>query len=221
MATSLTPVFPDSDAEKSLYRRLLDQDPTATLDLAQAYLEPLVHWLCVRNRNLDPHLCAEAADRAILDLLHKLHKYQPEKLRPGAYLRMAAHRDLKNLLRREQKHHKQRIPWSHVELRPDAGKYLGRENDPALSLLLDEQAAMGAIPSAVQDRLSPVEAQVLDLMLRGERKTAVYAAACGLADVPAAEQKKRVKQIKDRLKKRLQRARADHEPAPATTGPAR
>jgi hypothetical protein len=46
---------------------------------------------------------------------------------------------------------------------------------------------------------------VLELMLRRERRTAMYAAACGVADRPPKEQRRLVKQIKDRLLKRIER----------------
>ena len=43
-------------------------------------------------------------------------------------------------------------------------------------------------------------------MRLGERKTAAYALALGIADRPAAEQRREVKRVKDRLQKRLERA---------------
>jgi len=48
--------------------------------------------------------------------------------------------------------------------------------------------------------------QVLALMIDGVRETSAYAQILGITDLPEAAQRKQVKQVKDRLKKRLQRA---------------
>ena len=51
-----------------------------------------------------------------------------------------------------------------------------------------------------------MEERVLDLMLVGERSTSAYAAALGLVDRPRAERAREAKRVKDRIKKRLERA---------------
>jgi len=47
--------------------------------------------------------------------------------------------------------------------------------------------------------------RVIELMLHGERRTAVFAEAMGVAHLGKDEQKRMVKRKKDQLKKRLQR----------------
>jgi hypothetical protein len=128
-ATRLSP----EDALR-LHRELLGGDRTASNDLAEAFLEPLLGWLCATNRRAPPELCEEAAGSAIIALIQNPHSYSPERQSLEAYLRLSARGDLRNLLARERKHTRGRVPWSHVEHSPDAGKYLGRADDPSLPL---------------------------------------------------------------------------------------
>lgn len=84
-----------------LHQRLLaGDDPTAVSDCIAAHLEPLTAWLLDRNPILDPHLCEEASEEALLALVKEPAKYQSDLLELDSYLRLAASRDLLNLLRR-------------------------------------------------------------------------------------------------------------------------
>jgi hypothetical protein len=47
-------------------------------------------------------------------------------------------------------------------------------------------------------------------MLAGERATSAFAEAIGKANLPAAEQEREVKRVKDRVKKRLERGGGKH-----------
>src|SRR5712692_10548250 len=131
--------LPESKELLQLHQRLIDSDPTAPADLAVTALPPLVLWLRDHNRDIDPDLSNEAAEEAVLSLIRNPGSYRPEVLDLLAYLRMAAQRDLQNLLHRERKHHEQRCSWDCVELTSDAGKYLGRDDDPSLPLQIAEQ----------------------------------------------------------------------------------
>ena len=198
---------PPEDEGRALHARLLAgaEDPTAPADLAVAYLDRLIDWLIARNPRADPDDCAAAAGDAILALIKNPASYRPERQRLEVYLRISATGDLRNLLRAERRHSSRRAAWEAVELSPAAGKYLRDEaGDPAW--LLERGEDVPSIPARVRERLTPAEAQVLELMLRGERRTEVYAAALGLADRPLPEQRREVKRVKDRLKKRLERA---------------
>jgi hypothetical protein len=203
--------LPDSSQLLQLHQRLLESDPVASSDLADACLDPLIYWLRQHNQRVDPHLCCEAAEEAIRSLIHNPASYRPDTLAPMAFLRMAAQRDLQNLLQRERKHHEQRRSLKCVELSSAAGKYLGRDDDPSLPLLVAEkwQAQLDSIPVAVRQGLTEAEARVLPLLLRKERKTAAYAEALGIMHLSPADQRKEVKRVKDRLAKRLKRAEGE------------
>lgn len=202
---------------RALHARLLAADPTAPADLAVAYLESLEDWLSRHNPRADPDACATAAEDAILALIKNPASYRPERQALEVYLRLSSAGDLKNLLRAEQRHSRRRADLHAVELSPVAGKYLQDvEADPARVMErreIEERWARAEppIPATVQDRLTPEEAAVMRLMRQHERRTAIYAAVLGLTDRPAAEQRRAVKRVKDRLTKRLERAGGDDE----------
>lgn len=199
---------PNRAEELALHQRLLEADPTAPADLAVAYLAGLVAWLTALNPRLDRDFCNQAADDALVALIKNPVAYQPDKQSLLIYLRLSAQGDLRNLLRREGRHQAVRVSWNAVELSADAGKYLGRDDDPSLPLQLAEaqRELLQAVPAAVRAGLSDAEMRGLLLLLAGERSNASWAEACGLAHLPPDEQDRAVKRLKDRLKKRLERA---------------
>lgn len=192
----------------ALHQRLLAPDPTAANDLAEAYLERLVVWLGETNPNVPEDVRLEAAEDALLALIRKPESYSPQRQTLEVYLRLSARGDLRNLLRKERRHHQGRVSWEGVELLPNAGKYVGREEDPSLPLRLAEEKLNGAdaIPESVRQRLSETDLHALELILRKERRLTEFAALYGLQHLPPEEQARTVKRHKDRLKKMLQRA---------------
>src|SRR6266850_1752361 len=122
MSVSPSPPLSTEEA-RTLYERLLTDDPTAPSDLAVAYLDRLTEWLIKHNR-VDPDDCATAAGEAILALIRKPKTYNPERQTLEVYLRISALGDLKNLLRSERRHSKRRADWEAVELSSEVGKYL-------------------------------------------------------------------------------------------------
>jgi DNA-directed RNA polymerase specialized sigma24 family protein len=125
---------------------------------------------------------------------------------------MSASGDLKNLLRSERRHSQRRADLDAVELSPDTRKYLWDvEADPARIAERREESMANQMElaprlEAASDGLSAGEARALELLRQGERKTEPYAAALGLTHLAVAEQRQQVKRVKDKLKKRLERA---------------
>jgi RNA polymerase sigma-70 factor (ECF subfamily) len=216
MLSESSSVLPSQDQALALHQRLLDGDRTASSDLAVAYLD----WLAVRlsraNSRIPTDICDTAAEDAILNLIDHPHTYDATRGALTAYLWMSASGDLKNLLRAERRHNAHRAAWDVVELSPEAGKYLWDEDsDPARILdrredNMEHQAALAPRMAAAREGLSAGEAAALELLRQGERKTAPYAAALGITDLPEAEQRQQVKRVKDKLKKRLERAGGPH-----------
>ncbi|HEY7065728.1 MAG TPA: hypothetical protein VII06_29910 [Chloroflexota bacterium] len=209
-------VLPSQDQTIALHQRLLARDPVASSDLAVTYLDWLATWLTRVSPRDEPHLCNTAAEDAIMDLIKRPAAYNPGRLGLDAYLRMAAKRDLDNLRSRERRHTRRRVALDAVEHSPDAGKYLTDEDeDPARiveqreEIMAKRTRAAPAVETATAG-LSPGEAEAFRLLQDGERKTAPYAAALGIAHLPAAEQRQQVKRVKDKLKKRLERAGGPH-----------
>lgn len=193
--------------ELDLSARLIVGDPTAPSDLAVTYLDRLTEWLISHNPGVDPHDCATAAEDAILALIKNPRSYKPERQTLEVYLRISALGDLRNLLRTELRHRKQRVPLEVVELSTDARKYLWNVmEDPALAIERLEELDLSAIRANIQVELTKEENRVLELMAQGERRTEAYAAVLGLTDRPVSEQRRMVKRVKDRIKKRLERA---------------
>ena len=150
----------------------------------------------------------EAAEDAILALIRKPESYSPERQTLEVYLHISAEGDLRNLLRKERRHSKGRTPWISVELSPDAGKYLGRTDDPSLPLRVaeEEQSIADTIQASLGQGLSQTDRRALELILQKERRTVVYAELYGLLHLPAKEQARAVNRHKDRLKHLLKRA---------------
>jgi DNA-binding CsgD family transcriptional regulator len=206
--TEPLPLVPPEPDGVLLHRRLLAGAATASSQLAVAYVDRLVDWLAAKDPCAPEHFRIEAAGEAVLSLIRNPAAYDPTRLGLFEYLCMAARGDLRNLLARERKHHRGRVAWGIVEDAAGGGNYLGRDEDPSLPLRLAEAAAMPQDPAwaEVYAAASPAERRVLDLMAAGERSTADFAAALGLAERTKEEQEREVKRLKDRLKQRLKRA---------------
>lgn len=205
------------DPGRDVWERLSSDDPVAPSDLAELFLDPLSNWLDDHNPPIDSQMCATAAEDAILALIKNPATYKPERQTLEVYLRISASGDLKNLLRTEQRHRERRADWESVELSPVVGKYLqDPSEDPSVVLEEREEAAEArtvalAVLDGVRQELDQESSIVLDLLLADQRKTAVYARALGLDDEPPAEQERLVKRAKDRVKKRILRARDHHD----------
>jgi RNA polymerase sigma-70 factor (ECF subfamily) len=195
-----------AEAALRLHQRLLERDPVAPADFAAAYLKPLIAWLRTTHAGVDPMACEEAVDEAIVGFLIDPSKYDPQRLGVEAFLRMAAQRDLQNLLRKERRHQRKRRDWKVVEQASEDGKYLRRDDDPSLPLQMDEARQRQALPDAVRQQLTDVERRCWEQMQQGERSHSVFAALLGVTHLPVEEQKREVKRVKDRLKKRQERA---------------
>jgi DNA-directed RNA polymerase specialized sigma24 family protein len=192
-----------------LHQRLLAADPIAPTELAELYLQPLIDRLAQTNPRAPADFREAAAGEALVALIKSPTSYDPGRKELFPYLCMSAQGDLLNLLKQESRHHQGRIGWKSVEHSPDARKYLGREDDPSLPLRIAEiqETPQDPAVAAVLASATPQERLVLELMLEGERRTPVIAAAIGLADRPTAEQEDEVKRLKDRIKARLRRGR--------------
>ena len=179
--------------------RLRQGDPVAPADFAEAVLPLLLDALQRYCPQSDDHFRIDAAHRTILDLIKKPESYQPERgLNLLAYLVMAARGDLLNLEARERRQFRKRQTQDCVELPAAEGNSLEDEAD----LSFDHPG----VAAAIRD-LSEQDRQVWELMRDGQRRTEPYAAILGIADCSIDEQRRAVKRAKDRIIKRLKRAR--------------
>jgi DNA-directed RNA polymerase specialized sigma24 family protein len=193
-----------------LHQRLLDKDATATKDLAEMFLDRLIAWLAGHFPKVAADLISDAAEDAILNLIRNPTSYRPQ-IPLEAYLQMSARGDLLNGLRRNNRDAEklQKV----VELARDRGNYQGQDNDPSSALeAVEEMARLGnTVPASVLADLTEGEVGALHLLRAGERRTVAFAEVLGIAALPVSKQRQIVKQVKDKLKKRLQRAGGDDE----------
>ena len=108
--------WPTPERALDIHARLCQGDPVASAELAAAFLVPLAALVERKNPRIDPHLCGEAAEDAILSLIKNPSSYNPERAPLEAYLRMSAQGDLRNLLQRERRHASRRVGIEAVEL---------------------------------------------------------------------------------------------------------
>jgi hypothetical protein len=216
---------------EALHVRLLQDDPTASGDLAQLVLfGPLagpfllgLRWRAgpllrsVGNTVRDDAL-HDAAVTACIGYMKRPAQYDPAKAPGGLlqYLIMAAHRDLLNA-RRGIERQGEAEPLSLVELRAQRRntqlRLVGvgsasQESNPEETLDAQQRAAELRAQLAAQEALMATEAErmVLRLMASGERDTTVFAQALGIGALPPDAQQREVKRVKDKIKKRLERA---------------
>lgn len=210
MFGSLSPL--SREQELDLHERLLSGDPVAPAQLAETYLNPLIAFLKgTSDKSIPPDFIDEAAEDAIISLGKKPASFDPGR-NPGelpllAYLKMAARRDLQNILQKGQRQKKGSQSLETVELSEDEGKYLGVDEEPPMILQMKEEAekAEREILAPVRQGLNAGEERVLELILEGERKTSVFAKALGIQHLAPSEQEAEVYRVKDKLKRRIKR----------------
>jgi len=204
--------WPPQAEAMAIWHRLVDGDPVAPSDLAVAYLDPLAGWLTASSPAIDPALCQTAAEDAILALITRPEAYHPERAALDTYLRVAARGDLKNAIDAETRRRSRTAAIDAVELSPAVRNRLHDDDaDPAriveLAETVRERVGQAALPAGVSEGLSAGDREVLALMRVRERRTELYARAMGILHLPIDEQRRQVKRAKDRLNKRLERAR--------------
>jgi RNA polymerase sigma factor (sigma-70 family) len=190
---------PPADPDVALYQRLRGGDPTAKYDLAERFMEPLVAFLRRASRATDEDLLYQAAGDAIVGLIKNPLRFKPELNTLIGYLRMAARGDLHNAIQKEARHQRNRAGADSVELVEDPGN---AEGDDSEGPSFDDPGLAAALAD-----FTPTEQEFFRLLRTGEKRTSVLAAVLGLDDQPEAVKRAEVKRTRDRLIKRLQRAR--------------
>jgi len=213
--------WPDDNEALGLYRQLVVGTPMASSDLCKVFLEPLIGAMLRANPRVDPHLCEEAAGSALLALIARPETYDERRASLAAYLRRSAQGDLINLLRREARHTRGRVPFQAVELGL-AGGNVGQDDAEDRAEMQAHEVAWRARADRIFEQvrlgLPPPEQAVLDLMRGGERRTAPYASALGILHLPVDARRRQVKRVKDKIIKRIERA-GTRDAATAGDGP--
>lgn len=187
----------------ALHRRLLEGDPLASEQVARLLLSPLVEETHRDYRGLDQQLVADAVVDALLDYFEA-----PDGVDDGsrihAFLRKAAWRNAANLSRGGKRRKLREERWVAEH------EATVVEDPPALGTLIEDEEKVEAEKRVAElMALLPNERDrgVLRLRLAGERAVEVFAQVLGIDDLPVREQRKMVKQAKDRIDKIIKRRR--------------
>ena len=199
---------PSSEAINRAYQRMVAGEPDAPADLVELLLEPLIKRLQQKFLRLpDPDLYVDAAIDALFRLVQEPQRFHPDRGSLWNYLLMDALGDLRNAWRKECRRLHREQP-----LDPVAHNYLDGKHDVEETILrklapdgVPEGINREALLEQIQQRLSQQDWQILLLMVQGERRSTVYAQMLGITDVSPADQRRQVKQVKDRLRLMLKR----------------
>lgn len=201
------PERPSTECLLDLHRRLLAIDPVAPAELTQVAVDALAEELRQGSRRIrDDCVALDAATDAILEFAKQPRAFDPARLDPWAYLKMAARGNAANILKKEWRHRDRVFRFAEVELRGSAGnKEIARPPDEVADQEI-ARARLDALASGPINAMPAEDIAVLRLIAAGERATGPYATILGLADRPEHEQRRCVKQAKDRVIKRLKRS---------------
>ncbi|MBN9121014.1 MAG: hypothetical protein J0I06_17995 [Planctomycetes bacterium] len=190
--------WPAPDEERQLLTELGTGIPTARQAIAARFHTLLTQFLERAVPRAAPELIGDAVDRALVDFLCSPQRFDPTRGDLGRYLRVAARRDLLNLLDGERRA-RRGIALDSVAEPADHRNWIRDEeltwDDPRLT------AELAAFDTT--------ERTAFELMRGGVRKMAVFVARLGLTHLAADEQAVAVKRIKGRVWARLVRAVED------------
>jgi len=193
----------ENDPLPVLHRRLLDGDPLASEEAARLLLIPLAEETQRQYPRLDEQLINDAVVEALLDYLAEPSRADTSGgSGPRAYLTRAAWRNAANFYRSGKRRKSREDLW----IRDNAGSSV--EDGSALGTLIqDEEKGERDRQIAELNTLLPDsrDRAVLRLRLKGERSVKVFSEVLGIAHLPPAEQRRIVKQTKDRIDKVLKR----------------
>ena len=186
---------------KQIHQRLLTRDPTASAECAEGVIGPLTKRLERRFPRLrESDLVADAVTDAVFSYLKRPEQYDPARRGLLGFLAMAAEGDLKNALAKRQRRREMEVSLDDVDLETVGGNRVVGPAEAAGEVDLDKIRS-GVI--ALFD--DPLDRQLAELVLEGERSMEVCARILGLEGLPIVEQRREVKRHKDRIKKRLER----------------
>ena len=199
-----SPNHPDLNTDLlELHERLLASDPVATSDFFKLVVPTLKRYLRYQfpsmKSSVDPDIYLTAIHDALTEYFKNPTRYDPSRSGLMSYLRLAAKRDLQNLLKKEARHAKGRASPKDVEFQQSDG------NDIADKVADSIDAER--LSQEVTEHMTPAERDVFFLMVEGVRSTEAAALALGIEHLPVKDQAREVKRVKDRIKKRIQRRR--------------
>jgi len=200
---------PQSNQINVLYLRLIAGEPDASSDLIELLLDPLT---AARHRKFpglpDPNLVVDKVIDTLFRFVQQPDRFQPERGDLRGYLYMDALGDIRNAWQKERRRVIREIPFDPVahdmpDGNSDIEDTILRKLAPAG--LPDGRDAAAIISQLRADISDARDWDVVTLMALGERSTSSYASVLQITGLPLDEQRRIVKQAKDRLRLRLKR----------------
>jgi RNA polymerase sigma-70 factor (ECF subfamily) len=186
-----------------LHGRLLAGDRTASEEVMRLLHALLIQEVSTQFRHTDQHIIWDGVIDAVLDYCARPQQFDAERgVSLKRFLRLAARRNIVNILRGEQRRKVREEVAGHawavssVELDPAAGNLLQQEE------ATQRQRQQVALTQALQN---PNDQQLLALRLQGIRRTEAFAEVLGITHLPIEAQRREVKRAKDRIDKMLRR----------------
>jgi RNA polymerase sigma-70 factor (ECF subfamily) len=193
----------DSAQLLELHRQLLTGDRTASEAVVGLLHVSLTREVSAQFRHTDQHIIWDGVIDAMLDYCARPQQFDAERgVSLKRFLRLAARRNVGNILRGEQRRKVREEAAGHawtvssVELDPAAGNLLQQEE------ATQRQRQQAALTQALQN---PNDQQLLALRLQGVRRTEAFAEILGITHLPIEMQRREVKRAKDRIDKILRR----------------
>jgi RNA polymerase sigma-70 factor, ECF subfamily len=205
-----------AQSDQRIHQRLLAGDPTASEEVAARHLDPVrrhVRARAFRHGITDNDLINDAAVDAVFEYIRHPEKFDPSKSRLIGYLKRAAERDLINAVQKNRRHRRGEVLMGDVELSILAGNKssdIERIRHEGESQVLSSMEVGPSSESILRHVTDQTDRALLEMMIRGERHTGSFAAVLGISNLPVSQQRRIVKQHKDRLKQQLKRARGKH-----------
>ncbi|MCD9186652.1 MAG: hypothetical protein LUM44_09470 [Pyrinomonadaceae bacterium] len=193
----------------ALHYDLLAGHPVASAQIAELLLPKIILALTRKFSNVaDEHLIQIATHNAILYYLKSPNKFDANRGSLINFIWLRARSSLLNILSSKENPLKRK---EFVELEEVHSVYGNEEsqNESIEAFLIDNEQ-----DNLFYKRLSvllpdQIDRNILELMMNGERNTVLFAAILGIADKSLEEQCSCVKKHKDRIKKFIQRHRAE------------
>lgn len=190
----------------ALHNDLLAGRPTAFTQLAELLQPRICRALARKFFNIDDeHLIQTAVNNAILYYLKSPNKFDAKRGSLINFVWRRAYGNVLNFIKENKKQNKV------VELDDSQTVYSNETNDGETieQFLIDDEQ-----DNLFYQRLSvllpdSIDRAILELMMNNERETISFAAVLGISDEPPEEQRIIVKKHKDRIKKFIQRHRAE------------
>jgi hypothetical protein len=203
----------DPQTDRAIHERLLAGDPTASEELARKYLPLIQRHVSGRAHAhgvSDRDVINNATVDAIFDYIRSPEKFDPGKSGLFGYLKRAAERDLINEVQKDRRRRRGEELHADVEL-----SIVTRNKSSEVDRIRHggETEAMSRIQGQrdmadLTRTADTLDQALLRLMAEGERATSKFALVLGVTELSISEQRRIVKQHKDRLKVQFKRARS-------------